>query len=108
MSQLRVNLKFTLLHHLRVLVQKQRLGFIGKKVFIDKGVEFLRFPRNITVKNHAVIKEGAKICSCNKDAIIEIGERLLSMITLVLTKIKNCDVIFMHVKSQIFVQRTIQ
>lgn len=75
MSQLRANLEFTFLHYLRALMQKQRLGFIGNRVFIDKRVEFLRFPRNIIVKNHAVIKEGAKICSCNKDAIIEIGER---------------------------------
>jgi acetyltransferase-like isoleucine patch superfamily enzyme len=75
MSQLRANLKFTLLHHLRAILQKQRLGFLGKRVFFDKRVEFLRFPKNITVKNEVIIKEGAKICPCNDRARIFIGER---------------------------------
>jgi len=75
MSQLRQHLKFTWKHKLRVFRQKSRLGQLGKRVYIDKSVEFMRFPRNIFVGNEVVIKEGARICSCNKTAQIKIGER---------------------------------
>jgi len=44
-------------------------------VHIDKNVEFLRFPTNITIKDDVVIKEGARICSCNAKSIISVGER---------------------------------
>jgi len=55
--------------------QKKRLGFLGERVYIDKNVELLRFPKNISIKDDVVIKEGAKICSCNPEAVVRIGER---------------------------------
>jgi acetyltransferase-like isoleucine patch superfamily enzyme len=75
MSQLRKHLKFTWKHHYRALVQKRRLGFLGKNVFLDKSVELMRFPKNIFISDDVVIKEGARICSCNQNAIIRVGER---------------------------------
>jgi acetyltransferase-like isoleucine patch superfamily enzyme len=74
-SQLRRNLRFTSTYKLRWFINKQKLGKLGKKVFIDKNVEFLRFPGNISIDDHAIIKEGAKICPCNDRARIFIGER---------------------------------
>lgn len=56
-------------------MQKRRLGLLGRKVHLDKSVEFLRFPKNIFVDDEVVIKEGARICSCNEAAIIKIGRR---------------------------------
>ncbi|HQW95773.1 MAG TPA: acyltransferase [Saprospiraceae bacterium] len=50
------------------------MGKLGKKVFIDKRVELMRFPENIFIDDDVVLKEGLKICSCNKDAIIKIGK----------------------------------
>ena len=38
-------------------------------------MEFMRFPSNITVKDEAVVKEGARICSCNQSARVSIGAR---------------------------------
>jgi acetyltransferase-like isoleucine patch superfamily enzyme len=75
MSQLRQHLKFTWKHKLRAILQKGRLGKLGKSVHIDKSVEFMRFPKNIFVGDGVVVKEGARICSCNKNAEIKIGER---------------------------------
>lgn len=75
MSQLRQHLKFTWKHKLRAFLNKQKLGALGNGVHIDKLVEFMRFPQNIFIGNDVVVKEGARICSCNKDAVIEIGDR---------------------------------
>lgn len=75
MSQFRKHLKFTWKNHLRYFFQKRRLGSLGKHVFLDKRVEFLRFPKNIFIDDEVAIKEGAKICSCNEKAQIKIGKR---------------------------------
>ncbi|TDQ09923.1 acetyltransferase-like isoleucine patch superfamily enzyme [Pedobacter metabolipauper] len=75
MSQLRKHLKFSWINRFRALIQKTRLGHLGKRVFLDKSIELLRFPKNIFIKDDVVIKEGAKICSCNSTAIVRIGER---------------------------------
>jgi len=73
-SQLRKHLKFTVKNKLRAFIQGNRIGYLGKRVFIDKNVELLRFPKNISVNNGAVLKEGARICACNEKATISIGE----------------------------------
>lgn len=75
MSQLRKHLKFTWKNHYRAIFQKNRIGFLGKGVHIDKNVELMRFPKNITIDDDVVIKEGARICSCNSAAKISIGKR---------------------------------
>ncbi|WKK79846.1 acyltransferase [Marivirga arenosa] len=74
MSQLRKHLKFSWKNKWRAKLQKRRLGFLGIKVFIDKNVEFQRYPKNITIDSYAVVKEGARICSCNEIAKITIGK----------------------------------
>jgi acetyltransferase-like isoleucine patch superfamily enzyme len=74
-SQLRKHLKFSLSHKWRALIQKKRLGFLGKKVWIDKRVEFMRFPKKISIDAEVVVKEGARICACNREANISIGKR---------------------------------
>jgi acetyltransferase-like isoleucine patch superfamily enzyme len=52
-----------------------RLGKLGAGVHIDRNVEFQRFPKNIFIGSEVVIKEGARICSCNESAQIHIGDR---------------------------------
>jgi acetyltransferase-like isoleucine patch superfamily enzyme len=74
-SQLRQHLKFTWRHRWRVYVQRRRLGALGANVHLDKNVEFMRFPKNISIGDDVVVKEGVRICSCNKDAVIRIGSR---------------------------------
>jgi acetyltransferase-like isoleucine patch superfamily enzyme len=74
MNQLRKHLKFTWKNRWRLFQQKSRIGFMGKEVFIDKNVELLRFPKNISIDNYAVLKEGSRICSCNEKAKISIGK----------------------------------
>lgn len=73
-SQLRKHLNFTWRNRWRAFRQKTRIAFLGKDVFIDKNVELLRFPKNISIDDYAVIKEGARICSCNEVAKIHIGK----------------------------------
>lgn len=74
MSQLRKNLQYTWRVKIRQFIQKNRLGFLGENVWIDKNVELLRFPKNIHIKENVVIKEGTRICSCNEKAKIQIGK----------------------------------
>lgn len=74
-SQLRTHLKFRLIHRLRNWYYKSALGHCGDNVHIDKNVEFMRFPKNISIGSEVVVKEGARICSCNQHATISVGER---------------------------------
>jgi acetyltransferase-like isoleucine patch superfamily enzyme len=74
-SQVRKHLKFNWRNYYRAFFWKSRLGNLGEMVHIDKSVEFMRFPKNIFIDDHAVIKEGARICSCNEEAKISIGKR---------------------------------
>lgn len=57
------------------MVQRTRLGMLGHKVFIDSDVSLLRYPKNIEIGDHVVLKKGANICSCNEKALIKIGSR---------------------------------
>jgi acetyltransferase-like isoleucine patch superfamily enzyme len=75
MSQFRKHLKFTLVVRLRVIFYSFRLNKIGKRVYLDYNVRLLRYPKNISIEDDVVIKEGARICSCNENAIINIGKR---------------------------------
>lgn len=74
MSQLRRHLRFGLRNHMRLLREKWRLGHCGDDVFLERNVELMRYPENIFVDDAAVIKEGAKICACNAEALIRIGK----------------------------------
>jgi len=74
MSQLRTHLKFTWKNRWRAFQERKRIGFLGEKVFIDKNVELQRFPKNISIDNYAVLKEGSRICACNKTAKVNIGK----------------------------------
>ena len=72
-EQLRQHLKVTLRHRLRWWYHKRRLKSCGKGIFFDRGIEIMRYPKNISIGGNAVVKEGAKICSCNEKAEIFIG-----------------------------------
>ncbi len=74
-SQLRSHLKFTWQNHLRSSLQRFRLGELGKRVFLDRNVSLLRFPKNIFLGDDIVIKKGAQICSCNENSLVRIGNR---------------------------------
>lgn len=74
-SQLRKHLKFTWRNRLRATIQRKRIGRLGKDVFIDKNVELMRFPKNISIDDNVVVKEGARICACNEKATVSIGAR---------------------------------
>lgn len=74
-SQLRKHLKYSLSNKWRAFLQRRRIGFLGKKVWIDKRVEFMRYPKNISIHNEVVVKEGSRICACNETSKISIGER---------------------------------
>jgi len=73
-NQLRNHLKFTFLHKIRQLILGAKLESLGENVFIEKNVKVLRYPKNVIIENNVVIKEGARICSCNENAAVFIGE----------------------------------
>lgn len=74
MSQLRKYSKRKLIHFLRSLYWSKKLHLLGRNVFIESNVKFLRFPKNISIGDNTFIKEGARICACNESARIKIGE----------------------------------
>jgi len=74
LNQLRKNIKFKVINWIRYYYQKCRLGHLGSSVFIEKNVALMRFPRNIHISNSVVLKEGSKICACNENSEIEVGE----------------------------------
>lgn len=71
--QLRKYLKYTYKHHLRALWNKFRGAKLGKAVWLDKNVELKRHPKNISIADNSIIKEGTRICACNDKAMIRIG-----------------------------------
>lgn len=73
-NQFRRHLKFSLCNQVRYYFVKISIGSCGKNVWIDKNVELQRFKKRITIADNVAIKEGARICVCNKDAIIRIGK----------------------------------
>lgn len=75
MSQLKKHLKFKTKHFIRQFIYYYRLKFFGKNIFIDDNVKFLRYPGNISLENNVIIKEGARLCSCNEEAMVSIGKR---------------------------------
>lgn len=72
-EQLRKHLKFTWTHRWRYWRYKRKLAFCGDNIYFDKNVEILRYPQNVSIADNVVIKEGARICSCNEKARIYIG-----------------------------------
>lgn len=75
MSQLRKHLKFSWRNRWRSIREGSRIGYLGKNVFIDKNVELLRYPKNISIGDEVVLKEGTRICTCNSSSVIKIGQR---------------------------------
>jgi len=73
-NQFRKHLVFTEENLARLEEAKNTIGFCGDGVHIDKNIEFMRFPKNISIKANVAIKEGTRICSCNERAKISIGE----------------------------------
>lgn len=44
-------------------------------MYIDRNVRLMRFPKNISIQDEVMLKEGARICACNHEAKISIGKR---------------------------------
>lgn len=75
MSQIRQHLKFTYTIRLRSFITSFLIRHIGQGVYLDRNVKFMRFPQNISLEDDVVVKEGTRICACNKDALISVGKR---------------------------------
>lgn len=73
-NQLRKHIIFTSTNRKRLARAKKELGQCGKNVWIDKNVEFQRYPKNIFIDDNVIIKEGVRLYSCNEKAIIKIGK----------------------------------
>ena len=74
-KQLRTHLKRTLFTQLRYWKYKRILGHCGTGVYFEPGVHLMRYPKNISLGEDMVIKEGARICACNDKAFVTIGKR---------------------------------
>jgi len=74
MMQFRKYQKFSIIHKFRYLKYKNKLKFCGVNVWFDNNVKFLRFTDSISIDDNVVVKEGARILSANREAIIKIGK----------------------------------
>ena len=57
---------------MRQFTLSRKINTLGENVFIEKNVKILRFPKNVRIEDNVVIKEGARICSCNENAKVHI------------------------------------
>lgn len=73
-QQLRKHLKRTIFTQFRYYYHKRRLGFCGPGIFFEPQVHLMRFPKHISLGANMVIKSGARLCACNENATISIGE----------------------------------
>ena len=52
-----------------------RIGSSGKRIYLEKNVEFLRYPKNVYLSEHCIIKEGVRFCATNNTARISVGNQ---------------------------------
>lgn len=74
-TQLRKHLKQTWRTRRRNRKHAKRLKYCGQGTYFEKNVEIMRYPKNVSFGESLVIKEGARICACNENAEIKIGNR---------------------------------
>lgn len=72
-SAVRKHLDRSLLQRLYQWSIERKLGACGSDVFIDRDAQFLRYPKNVSIGANVVVKEGARICPAQPDAVISIG-----------------------------------
>lgn len=72
-KQLREHLIPTIGSRIRYIRNKLKLGNCGKNVYFEYNVSIFRYPSNVYISDGVVLKEGARICSCNKTSVIKIG-----------------------------------
>lgn len=73
-SGVRKHLRRTALQRLRQWWACRCLGAVGDGVFVERNVEFMRYPSNIRLGTQVIVKEGARICSAQPNAPIKIGD----------------------------------
>ena len=74
-NSLREHHKPNFINTIRKLINVRKGSSVGTDVIIDKNVEILRFPKNVSIGNEVILKEGVKICPANAKARISIGDR---------------------------------
>jgi len=67
-------MKWSWKHHWRLWRNKQIIGSCGEGVFFEDNIHLMRFPKNISLADHIVVKAGARLCPCNEKATISIGK----------------------------------
>lgn len=73
MSQFHNHFRPTLLAKALTLYHRLRGAKIGEGSIVLQSSKIERFPANITIGSSTIIKNAVKICSCNKEAKIKIG-----------------------------------
>ena len=74
-NSLREHHKPNFINTIRKLINVRKGSSVGSDVIIDKNVEILRFPKNVSIGDEVILKEGVKICPTNAKARVNIGNR---------------------------------
>lgn len=73
-QQLRQHLRPSLGSRYRYWRNRRRLGHLGAGTYFEPGVHLMRYPVNISLGANLVLKSGARLCACNEQAHITIGD----------------------------------
>ncbi|ELP5730609.1 acyltransferase [Vibrio vulnificus] len=74
MNQFKANNKRSLLDRIVSRYYRKKLGLTDNSIMFDAFVHIMRFPNNITLKSGVYVKGGVRLCPCNVNASICIGE----------------------------------
>ena len=74
-NQLRKHYKQSLIGQITSWFISRKRYHIGQDIITDSNVKLLRFPKNISLGNSVILKEGTRICPTNINASISKGDR---------------------------------
>ena len=73
-SGVRAYAAYSRAHALRRWWVTRGIGMLGKDVYVERNVRLLRHPETMRLGDRVMLKEGARLCTTNPDATIEIGD----------------------------------
>jgi len=65
---------YTLRHAVRRWWVTRGVAHLGDGVYVDRNVELLRHPENMSIGARVMLKEGARLCTANPKATLSIGD----------------------------------
>ncbi|MDA8815003.1 acyltransferase [Luminiphilus sp.] len=75
MNQFKAQNKRSVIDKIMSIYYRRRVGSAGDECLLDSGVHLMRYPKNIHLGSGTYVKQGARLCPCNEQAEIVVGNR---------------------------------